>query len=124
MRKTPVVSNATYLSPTEIATEMIKKLRPAARLSWTEIPESDLIMGHHSVGRDIRNYYKLWHADNPYTDASDPNGDKHPDQVSMAIMHDVWQRLQREDAAKTYMKNTVPGRLNLNRVFQNNPRAG
>lgn len=52
------------------------------------------------VGMHIRNRFGLWEADNPFTDASDPMGDAHPDQVSQRIIEQVWEHVQMEDPAR------------------------
>lgn len=65
-------------------------------------PEKDLIMYHHSVGRWIRNHYKLWDKNNPLTlkdyQPNIQNGvdysERHPDAISMKIIVTAWKQLQ------------------------------
>jgi hypothetical protein len=55
-------------------------------------PKEKLIIYHHTLGRDIRNNYKLW--DIPWTPEIVDNCDispNHPDSVSMDIIERVWE---------------------------------
>lgn len=58
-------------------------------------PKEKLEMYHSSLGRSIRNEFKLW--DNEWVpviqDGTDCSPD-HPDQVSMKVIETVWERLQ------------------------------
>lgn len=50
---------------------------------------------HHSLGRSIRNQFKLW--DNPWTPELVDGVDcslNHPDAVSMSIIEEVWKRIK------------------------------
>lgn len=85
-----------FLSPSAVVDDMVESLRsnPEAVQSWLDIENrSDLIQGHHTVGRYIRNHYGLWLEGNPFVDPTDSEGDKHPDAVSMWIIEQVWDRL-------------------------------
>ena len=62
--------------------------------SWLIQPEEDLILGHHGVGQNIRNYYHLWHDHNPYSRLDDPMHDLFPDQISGRIIKRVWARVK------------------------------
>lgn len=63
---------------------------------WIDLMESeeDLYAYHHTMGRHIRNHFGFWFEDHPYADASDPNGDNHPDQMSHEVMVRVWRKLK------------------------------
>ena len=59
---------------------------------------NDLIRYHHTFGQWIRNNYKLW--ENPWEPEIQGGCDcspNHPDQVSMRIIKEVWQRGQKND---------------------------
>jgi len=64
--------------------------------------EKDLIVLHHNFGQWIRNHYKLWDMNNPYTGLNyEPViiegvdcSEKHPDAVSMAVIEGMWKKLQ------------------------------
>jgi hypothetical protein len=70
--------------------------------------EDKCIPLHHTYGRHIRNYYKLWDKNNPLTKAwfdaraagSEEHMDRgvdchpeHPDQLSMAIIKAIWRSI-------------------------------
>lgn len=66
----------------------------AEQFDFKYASEPELIDWHDSLGRDIRNIFKLW--DRPWvpnivngTDISD----QHPDQISMSIIEEVWRRV-------------------------------
>lgn len=82
-----------FMSQEEIVADLLARLDDLDRNHLRTIPKSAMIQFHHTVGRNIRNYYLLWDEANPHTDASDPEGDKHPDQVSHAILEELWERV-------------------------------
>lgn len=49
------------------------------------LEKEEMIKYHHSIGRWIRNTFKLWFEDNPTL-----NG-KHPDDVSGEILEGIWE---------------------------------
>lgn len=69
-------------------------------------PKDDLNNYHHSMGRNIRNYYSLWDPKNPLTENWHNNpesrtfiggvdfSDDHPDSVSMDIIKIIWEKVQ------------------------------
>lgn len=81
-----------YMTEDEIVDHFIGRLSDEALKSWIAVAKDDLIGGHHGTGRNIRNYYALWHEENPYTDSSDPMGDLHPDNMSGRIIERIWER--------------------------------
>jgi hypothetical protein len=58
-----------------------------------ENSKSDLIMLHHSLGRTIRNDYRLWHEDNPINHKGNYEWDSehHPDQISQRIIEKLYE---------------------------------
>lgn len=72
----------------QIVENLLGSMDEKARKSWLEIDEEDIIEGHHTTGRSIRNTYGLWTVGNPTV----PTG-KHPDDVSYEIMMAVWKRV-------------------------------
>lgn len=66
------------------------------RLEFMDTPFEKLHRFHDSVGRMIRNEFKLW--DTSWTPELDENGCDcsmhHPDQISMEVIKDVWGRLK------------------------------
>lgn len=82
-----------YASPERIANEIAIALTPEERAILKLSSKQSMIRYHHTVGRFIRNHYRLWDEENPYTDVSDPSDDHHPDQVSHTILEKVWERV-------------------------------
>lgn len=78
-----------FLTEPEIVQHMMRRIdgngEPTPeRKSWSDVAYADLIQGHHTTGRHIRNYYQLWDRRNPLTET------EHPDDVSLRIMQKVW----------------------------------
>lgn len=77
-------------------------IRDLLLVQWSEqdkrifkaLPFDEIIRYHSSLGRWIRNNYGLWREDNPYVNLKDSFHDRFPDQVSHAILEEVWKRLQ------------------------------
>jgi hypothetical protein len=78
-----------YLSSNEIVEDFFSKMQPEWIKQAAELTPDDLIQYHSGTGRAIRNEYHLWDENNPYTDASDPEGYFHPDQLSFVIMRAI-----------------------------------
>ena len=55
--------------------------------------EKDLILFHHTAGQHIRNHYKLWELENPFTDNSNITSPYYPDQFSNRVIKKVWKEL-------------------------------
>lgn len=62
---------------------------------FKNMKQSELVGYHRSLGSQIRHLYKLWSPDNPLTQgyATDPS--KHPDQVSLNLITDVWKHFNK-----------------------------
>lgn len=91
-----------YLSPDEIHNDiLLSKLDEQTKRALRDLPQTDLIMCHHTFGRWIRNFYRLWEQDNPYTmlhhQPDLQNGVDHsvthPDYVSQKIIERLWRTL-------------------------------
>jgi hypothetical protein len=86
-----------YLSEAQIVDDIFENMSPADRKTWLRVKSKrELISGHHTTGRSIRNRYLLWSPHNPVTDITDPQSDKFPDQVSQRIIEAIWTRCKRE----------------------------
>lgn len=85
-----------FLNKDEIVTDLLNTLSGKDLVTLKQTKSRDLIRYHSTVGMWIRNHYMLWLEENPYTDASDPNGDLHPDQVSMEIIKKLHTRMLNE----------------------------
>lgn len=84
-----------YLSADAIIEDFFSKMSSDNIREAATIPDGDLIKYHHSTGRMIRNEYRLWAEENPFTDSSDPNGELHPDQLSFVVMKRVVAKCRR-----------------------------
>lgn len=61
-------------------------------------PERRLVAYHHTLGRKIRNEFKLWDcAWTPDVQNGVDHSTDHPDAVSMRIIEAVWSRAHQED---------------------------
>jgi hypothetical protein len=69
----------------------LKEEKPENRLRFLQTPKDKLVSYHHTLGRDIRNEFKLWDAEwkPDMRDGVDCSPD-HPDQLSMRVIETVW----------------------------------
>ena len=65
-----------------------------AREAFKKVSEDELVMFHSSVGRRIRNHFRLWEVGHePQIDDRGVDcAPDHPDQISMNVIKAVWQR--------------------------------
>jgi hypothetical protein len=79
----------------EVAGLLNKETQKEIKKEFVNTPKDKLVMYHGTLGRTIRNEYKLW--DTNWTpdirDGVDYSPD-HPDQVSMRVLEEVWERLK------------------------------
>jgi hypothetical protein len=85
-----------YLTEDEIVQSLLGKMDDVSRATWRSVKRTDLIQGHHSNGRMIRNQYGLWDEGNPHVVFDPVDHVNHPDQMSMRIMEKVWDALNTE----------------------------
>lgn len=65
---------------------------------FANIPFSELISLHHSLGRSIRNNYQLWSNKNLCVTCQE--GEEkviHPDDASQYVIEKMWKQLQTEE---------------------------
>jgi hypothetical protein len=98
----------TFMSPAEIVQDILHSLHDKDREKILALNAEEMIWQQMGWGNHIRNFYKLWDPENPYTlkdyqptmIKSDCGfvdiNTKHPDVVSMDIMKRVWSQLQVE----------------------------
>lgn len=87
------MSLVNYRSEDDIASEVFKNLSYEDVDAIKKVPHpADMIEYHHTVGRWIRNHYKLW--ERPYTPEINQHGvdvsEQHPDAISDRILQKVW----------------------------------
>ena len=76
----------------QIIQYMIKHLSDGDVLAILECEhENDIYRFHSSVGRWIRNTFKLWDLENPNMDGM------HPDEMSTEILKEIWRAVQRRE---------------------------
>jgi len=81
-----------YWTAEQILEYMIKNLRGEDLLEILKCSkESDMMVFHHSVGRWIRNTFKLWDPKNPHLDGM------HPDEMSSEILKGIWRVVIRRE---------------------------
>lgn len=80
-----------FFTEDEIVEQELANLDPKSRAYLMGLPKDDVIMLHHGTGTRIRNFYRLWDENNPFTDNADPMGDKFADQVSQRIIVRIWE---------------------------------
>lgn len=91
-----------FLTEDEIVAEMLRDLTEPEKRVLRSIKSRDaLIQFHHTVGRHIRNKYRLWDRNNPLTLGSEVArgmsddelavANEHPDQTSQRIIERIWE---------------------------------
>lgn len=73
----------------------LRKETEQRKKEFLNTPKEKLEMYHSSLGRSIRNEFKLWDREwvADIQDGTDCSPD-HPDQVSMKVIETVWERQQ------------------------------
>lgn len=78
----------------EKVTEWFWEAPVEAQTKFLDTPRDDLIKYHHTLGRGIRNEFKLWEIDwEPEVVDGVDESRYHPDAVSMTVIEEVWDRL-------------------------------
>lgn len=81
-----------YWTAEQILVYMLKNLRGEDLIEILKCQkESDMIAFHSSVGRWIRNTFKLWDTNNPHLDGM------HPDEMSTEILKGIWRVVVRRE---------------------------
>ena len=83
------------MTPTtlEEAMEALKDLlSPEDQIEFVRMKKDELIRFHHGLGRWIRNNWGLWQKKELF-DHMKTLGFKHPDDMSQAIIHEFWNRM-------------------------------
>ena len=81
-----------YFSEDEIVTDQIARLTEDNISDLRALKRTDVIGMHHTAGRFIRNYYRLWDEQNPFVN-SDPAHDDFPDQISHRVLIKLWEHV-------------------------------
>jgi hypothetical protein len=81
----------------DIVEEWLYNATESEKSEFVNCKKEELISYHTSLGRNIRNHFKLWEY--PHTPVI-VNGidiaEDHPDQISMKIIETVWERNKNE----------------------------
>jgi len=67
-------------------------LSPHEQINLMKMPENELVLNHHGLGRWIRNHWGLWDG-GPLADHMKSLGFKHPDDMSSSIIREWWARM-------------------------------
>lgn len=81
-----------------VVEKWIKKSKIEDRNTFVSTPKEKLVRYHGTLGRDIRNEFKLWDADwTPKIVNGVDCSPNHPEQISMRIIEEVWSRAKNEN---------------------------
>lgn len=80
---------------TDVVEGWFRKESDKSKQEFLETPKEKLVKYHTSLGRSIRNEFKLWDREwkADIRDGVDYSPD-HPDQISMRVIEEVWNRLK------------------------------
>lgn len=84
--------NTEYMNADNAADDFFSNMTEDDIRAAAAISPKDLLLYHFGTGRTIRNEYNMWDEDNPFTDASDPDGFYHPDQYSFLVMEKIVEK--------------------------------
>lgn len=83
----------TFEKMVSIVTEWLSKAPQSAQADFKNCPFDQLVSFHHSLGRNIRNEFKLWGREwEPQIEYGVDISDNHPDSISMRVIEEVWKR--------------------------------
>jgi len=86
-----VIEEKAFMTVDEIVADLKNNMDDKGIEAWTSIKKEDLIKLHSTVGRTIRNTYRLWEVNHPAV----PEW-VHPDEASMKIMEKFWDTLHQK----------------------------
>jgi len=86
------------LNESQIVSDLIcRELSEANKTELYNTEFDDLILlHHHTLGRYIRNHYKLWERASNYK-SNDLNDSNHPDNMSQRIIEKIWNIFHEND---------------------------
>ena len=77
------------------ALKRIRGYGPEYVVRFVDCEQSALIIYQDSLGREIRNQFKLWHQHwTPDIKNGVDCSPQHPDQISMRVIYKLWNNLQ------------------------------
>jgi len=80
------------------AIEQFHKAKLCHRNDFINCEFRDLAQYHSTLGRSIRNEFKLWKGSwEPELEGNVDYSTNHPDQVSQRVIEKVWKELQKND---------------------------
>lgn len=94
---TPGLTRPTITNMADEVEGWLQKASSAGQLEFARLEKDQLITLHDSLGRRIRNHFKLWTY--PWTPRLNEDGvdcaANHPDHISTLVIEKVWLRSQR-----------------------------
>lgn len=86
----PTISNMA-----DIVIQWYKESPLSDQFDFATCSENDLVLYHDKLGRDIRNYFKLWEYEwIPELKEGADFSEEHPDHISMEVIKEVWRRVK------------------------------
>ena len=81
-----------FFTEDEIVADQVSRLTDENITDLRALRREDVIGMHHTAGRFIRNYYRLWDENNPFVH-SDPEHEDFPDQISHRVLIKLWEHV-------------------------------
>lgn len=67
------------------------------RIEFINTPKNSLVKYHSTIGRQIRNGFKLWETSwKPVISNGVDVSPEHPDQISHRVVEEVWETMRQE----------------------------
>jgi hypothetical protein len=90
-----------FLSPDEIVDVLFERMKDAEGVK--EFCDTDPLVYHHTLGRDVRNEFYLWHPENPWTmkdyvpqiEKGYDENPKHADNTCGDILRKLWTKTRK-----------------------------
>ena len=77
----------------EIVNELLANFSKETLEFFKTLQKDQLSNFHQTLGQDIRNNFIFWTPGNPLTHGYQDDETKHPDNVSMQIIHTLWEKI-------------------------------
>jgi hypothetical protein len=80
---------------TQVVALLKKDTLKEIKKEFVNTPKDQLVKFHSTLGRTIRNEFKLWEIEwKPEIRNGVDYSPDHPDQLSMRVMEEVWEKLK------------------------------
>lgn len=83
-----------FMDEHEIITDiMLNQLDEQDKLDFKRITRENLPSLHQAGCQGIKNYYRMWDKNNPYTNVDDITSPNYPEEMSRRVLDKVWAKL-------------------------------